>query len=549
MGVSDVGTPLARLRSVYRLELSQPVTESFDSAPYREAVAAARADASLTAREREEVDLIDAKIDMRTHMRGETELLLSAKAKLEKFLETASTPEFLSEARGWLAHINLKLGDRTVAGKFYLDELNRDGSNLSRGVILESLSQTYGYDGNPGLLEHLDDYFDTAEHAVFAVQLLTNPSRGDRGVYSARYGPRVDPIERAYPRIRSLLDRHKELFQSEFAGNSLALLSLRAALRAGDPPGAIQIAAMIPADAQVRLDPDFQWMLASAYFLSHQFAAAEKPLLQLFESSRSSAGQKASAAYGLCGVYRKTGNFIEEIRFASYLRNFPQTFYNADPSEYMSVSWPFDTFDLALLLDAEAPLPALEGFIAKYGQDNSANLVRYALAVRLARLDRYDQAAQVYESISELERAGRMHQLAGLYRETKRSDLSAEQSQAARFALAAYIGSNENKLYFNDKIWSGWQRGALSAERENGFTRSERTAQIALERKLKDDQEEYWRAYTILRGVVQDAEKTDQGRKAAKLAIQCVRRISERFGRRNELVKADLELSRWLMDQ
>jgi hypothetical protein len=324
---------------------------------------------------------------------------------------------------------------------------------------------------------------------------------------------------------------------------------LRAALRAGDPPGAIQIAAMIPADAQVRQDPDFQWMLASAYFLSHQFAAAEKPLLQLFESSRSSDGQKASAAYGLCGVYRKTGNFIEEIRFASYLLDFPATLYNADPSEYMSVSWPFATFDLALLLDAEAPLPALEGFITKYRQDKSVNLVRYALAVRLARLDRYDQSARVYESIPELERAGRMHRLAGLYRETKRSDLSAEQSQAARFTLAEYIGSNENRLYFNDKIWSGWQRGALSAERENGFTQSERTAQIVLERKLKDDQEEYWRAYLILRGVVQDAEKTDQGRKAAKLAVRCVRRISERFGRRNELVKADLELSRWLMDQ
>jgi hypothetical protein len=65
----------------------------------------------------------------------------------------------------------------------------------------------------------------------------------------------------------------------------------------------------------------------------------------------------------------------------------------------------------------------------------------------------------------------------------------------------------------NDKIWSGWQRGALSAENKNGFTQSERAAQIGLERKLKDDQEEYWRAYLILRGVIQDAEKTEQGRK------------------------------------
>jgi hypothetical protein len=38
------------------------------------------------------------------------------------------------------------------------------------------------------------------------------------------------------------------------------------------------------------------------------------------------------------------------------------------------------------------------------------------------------------------------------------------------------------------------------------------------------------------------------GRKAANLALNCVRRISERFGRQEEIRKADIELSKWLRE-
>ena len=107
------------------------------------------------------MDLIEAKIEMRAGQPEEPELLLSAKQKLQRFLRTARTPEFLSEARGWLARIHFLLGEQTAAGKIYLDELNRDGSNLSRETLLDSLRMTYGYDGGPELLAHLEEYFDT----------------------------------------------------------------------------------------------------------------------------------------------------------------------------------------------------------------------------------------------------------------------------------------------------------------------------------------------------------------------------------------------------
>jgi hypothetical protein len=547
MTVSDEDTPLAKLRAAYQ-QISQPVTETFDPAPYRNAVAAARADASPSKRDREEVDLIDAKIDMRAHMPDDSELLLSSKAKLERFLQTAETPEFLSEARGWLAHVYLLLGDQTAAGKIYLDELNREGSNVSRETVHNSLYLTYRYDGGAELLKHLDEYFDTSEHAAFAIQLVTNPPPAADDPQPRGNQAPVDRTAQAYGRIQNLLARHKDLLRSETGSNELALLSMRTAMRAGDPPGAIKIAEMIPADADVRSEPDFKWMLGSAYFLSHKFAAAEKPLLSLFQSPRSAGGEKATAAYGLVGVYRKTKNVVEQIRFALWLRDAPQRFYAHDPPELLSISWSGDTLDWALLLDAEAPLSALEGFVAKYPDTPDTKIVRYALAVRLARLDRYDEAAQIYQSVEAPERAQRMRRLAGLYRETNRADLPVEQSLAARYALAEFISKNEVQLYFNDTLYGGWQGRVLWGESATGFTQAERQAQIALERKLQDDQEEYWHAYLILRGIVQDSGKTELGRKAAKLAVRCVRKIHPRFGRHKELVKADLELSRWLSE-
>ena len=82
---------MAKLRAAYQ-KISQPSDFSFDPVEQRRAVAAARADRSLTPREREEVDLIEAKIEMRAGQPDEPELLLRAKEKLQRFLRTARTP-------------------------------------------------------------------------------------------------------------------------------------------------------------------------------------------------------------------------------------------------------------------------------------------------------------------------------------------------------------------------------------------------------------------------------------------------------------------------
>jgi len=141
-----------------------------------------------------------------------------------------------------------------------------------------------------------------------------------------------------------------------------------------------------------------------------------------------------------------------------------------------------------------------------------------------------------------------MHQLAALYQEASRTDLPAQETLEAKYKLAEFIAAHPDGIYFNDALWDGLQRYALYADQDARFTREERDAAVAGERKLKDDQEERWRAYLILSDVVRDAGKTELGRKAGQLAIRCVRGISrERFGRNEELAKADIELSQWLL--
>ncbi len=497
-------SPLARLRELYR---SVAEVGGVDAGERAELLTATQADASLTPRDREEVRLIDAKIEMRAAEAegADPQLLPGARQKFEAFLATARTPELASEARGWLAHVLYRLGDQTAAGKIYLDELNRDGSNLSRETLLTSLQMTYGYDGGAQLMEHLEDYFDTPEHAAFAIQLATNP-HWDRG-----FGPR--PVERSsnrarYRPVKELLEKH---------------------------------AAAVPAASAIRRDPDFQWMLASSRFLSGNYAAAESPLLALFRSPRATPGQKAAAAYGLCGVYQKRGNVAGQLRYALWLHTqaAPNGIYLSHPAEIadMTVYWASSGWDLALLLDSEAPLEALQQFVEQNPGVPDIRLVRYSLAVRLTRENRYDEAAGVYQAINAQRRATRLRELAGLYRDS---------TPEGRYRVAEFLSRHPEAIYFNDLLWHGYQTYAMTGSTDSRLTRAERQSTMSHERQLKDQQEERWRAYQILREVTRDSSDSALRRKSALLAIECLDHISERFGRRDDIRRATAEMVKLL---
>jgi hypothetical protein len=555
MTAAHGSTALDRLREAYQgiaqLELSyQNPAPLLNLAPLRQAVTAARADQSLARRDKEEVDLVEAKIEMRAGEWGDSNFLQSAERKFQVFLRTARTPEFRSEARGWLAHIHYLFGEQTAAGKIYLDELNRAGSNLSRETLLNSLRMTYGYDGGPELIAHLDEYFDTPEHAAFAIELVTNP-HWQRETDNGRF-VRSPNTSQTYRRIKDLLARHQDLLRSKDGADTLGLLAMRTALRMGDPGGARKIAESVPAATAVHASPDFQWMSASALFLSRDYGLAEKPLLVLFRSPRATRRQRAAAAYGLCGVYWKTGNVAEQIRFALWLHTADRgRQYLPTPSSIsdLSIYWASSGWDLNMLLDADAPVDVLRSFVEQNPNLAGIRLVKYSLAVRLSRQDRYQEAAELYRSIHANRRAQRLQQLALLRQAAERPRMTAQQRLDARYELAEFVAANPDRIYFNDALWHGMQRYALQATSDCRLTRIERTRLMHAERELKDGQDERWQAYLILRDVVRDAGVSNLGRDAAKLALRCLRGINtDRFGCQEEIRHADIDLSRWLQE-
>jgi hypothetical protein len=552
MTAAKGGTPLARLREAYqKISQLEPYYQNQalpDLSPLRQAVTVARADQSLSRRDKEEVDLVEAKIEMRVGEFGDSDQLLSAEKKFKAFLRIARTPEFRSEARGWLAHIHYLFGEQTAAGKIYLDELNRAGSNLSRDTLLTSLEMTYGYDGGPELIAHLDEYFDTPEHAAFAIELITNP-HWQRPDEAGRFVRSPDRSQ-TYQRIKDLLARRDDLLRSRGGADTLGLLAMRTALSMGDPDGARKIAEQLPAAAAVHASPDFQWMSASAHFLGGDYAAAEKPLLTLFHSARAAPSQRAAAAYGLCGVYWKTGNVAEQIRFALWLRTADRGGeYMEAPSRLsdLSIYWASSGWDLNMLLEAEAPVDTLQSFVQQNPNLDGIRLVEYSLAVRLARQERYQEAADLYRSINASRRAQRLQRLASLQQAAEGPAMSAEQKLHARYELAEFIAANPDRIYFNNALWYGMQRYALQAGSDERLTGKERTKLTNAERELKDSQEERWRAYLMLRDVVRDAGADSLGRDAARLAVRCLRGINtDRFGRAEDIRRAEIELSGWL---
>ncbi|MBL8234751.1 MAG: hypothetical protein JNL98_40000, partial [Bryobacterales bacterium] len=462
---------------------------------------------------------------------------------------TARTPEFASEARGWLARIYHLQGDSAKATKIYLDELHRKNSNLSTEVLITSLKLVHGQRGSRDLMKHLEEYFDTPQHAAFAIHTLTNPIRiwaGDRGAE-----PEDEPLPHA--RILKILEKHRHLFRSDAGSRLLALMSMRVALRGGDPKGALQIASHVPGTASIRKDPDFQWMLGSSYFLSRDYAGAEQPLLALHGNPNATPDQRAAAAYGLCGVYQKTRNPVEQLRFALWLTDRAKRggSYRGAPSRNVdfSIYWAPSGWDLALLLDTELSIDDLRAFLDRYPTVPEVRMVKYGLAVRLARVDQYEESARVYESIGVRTRAQRMRVLSKLHREASNSEDPAAANQA-KYRMAQFLEGNSERIYFNDMLWTGLQRYAFGAEEDPHFTRDERELAIENERRLQDEQEERWRAYHLLKEIVETSKDAALRRKSAELSLRCLRRIAtDRFGREEEVRAADIAMSRWLHRQ
>jgi hypothetical protein len=520
----------------------------------------------LTDEERDEINLVDIKMDMMdAKLVDDSALLDNAAKRFSAYSKKTANPYRTSEARGWLAHIHYLKDEYSSAAKIYLDELANPKSVFSRHNLTTSLMILFRYNGSAArLYDHLEEYFDTPAHAIFVINLVTNP------IYS-------NSIERknmanAAQKILSTLQNHRELFNSGKDSEALTLAIMRTALYMGDVDTAMRYAAL-PKKSPVLENPEYNWMLASCCFLKSDYVGAEKPLLKMYHSAETSGMAKKAAAQGLIGVYFKTGKKIDQLHAAFLYEAAANECLNAekspivDPPLYMP--WPYDgwLFDLPYLLDIELSDAELEEYLVRHGQKrlkavsgyysrprSSIEMVEYALAVRYARKEQYEKAASIFEQIGAKPRSARMKKLVGLYENAANLHMEKNSNLEAKYTYASFLEANSTGIFFNDMLWHGYQtwsfisiKGEHLGYRYDGLTRKERDDFIKKERRIRDDQEERWRAYRIFSSIVDEAGPSELGIRAAKKALICLGKISSgRFGRKDEIGHGQAHLIGWL---
>lgn len=547
-----------------------------DWARCRSAVSTALA-GDLTPVQREEARLVGAKVDLRQGETGDLEALKRAGEQFRDFAGTFETPALRSEARGWGARVAYLRGDYPAAAKTYLDELDDPTSIFSREGLVSSLRMLFPYNGSSARLsDHLEDYFDTPAHALFVVNLVTNPVYNDLDERAA--------MAEVARKTLAILEMRSDLFSAGHDAEALVLALMRASLYMGDTRLALAYAERMPQGSPASSRPEYLWMTAACRFLQRDYAAAEAPLVRMLGAEGALRRDRLVASLGLIGVYQKLGRGADQLHAAVLYNqaNREGRFDSLPEGETDYFSGPYFDFlylpasgwlvDLSYLLDVQLEDKDLVLYLKRYDREarkvrvdvatprerTAREAVLYARAVRLARQERYRDAAALFESIGARIRSERMTRLATLHAAAKDASLPREKHLEALFAYADFLQGHSTGVFFNDMLWYGFQRymflnpseRLMSSEDryppetdEQGLTGEERALFMARERRLRDDQEEYWRAYKLFVTVADEAGTSELGKTATEKAVQCLDRIrTDRFGREEEIESAQKNL-------
>lgn len=535
--------------------------------PKLAADARAAAEAALAAKpsaeDAEEMRLILCKVSLReaeSVMRGDPKeggfeerrraALEKARQELTAFVAAAKTPLLASEGRGWLARCHHLLGEPHRAIRMYLDELDRADSAFTRAELELSLGRLMPYNGSDaGLADHLDEYFDTPRHALFAVGLVTNPvvnSDEERKAMAVVGKKALDALE-----------RHRALFAQGEGSDLLAVASMRACLYAGDPARALRVAQALPKDSAALRDPEARWMQGVAHVLLDHYAEAEPHLAAAAGARDAPAEPRGRAFLGLLAVYQKLGRPVDQLltalRYEAWAAaaDRPGATFWAPP---VASDW---LMDVSYLLDVQLTDEQVRAVRASLAREPlrvqwlgekvaAADLVDYALAVRAARRGDYAAAAALFDGLHESERAARMKEAGRLCGPGGDGPPALQ----GRFDCAAFLAAHPDRLFFNDRLWSGFQRMGLLRgwPAPDLLGASEHAALLENERRFQDAQEERWRAFLMFDAVAQQAGHTALGTRAARQALECLARLAgnDRFGRADDIKAARKRLGAWL---
>lgn len=590
--------PLDAVREAYQRLVGAREAGEADDGTLVDGVGAAIAAARLAgpdAAARDELDLVALKVRLRALERDIADEGWADLARaFEAFLARSLTPAIASEARGWRARCLYLSGQRADAAKIYLDELARPGTVFSTESLTLSLQMLYRWNGtDAGLLDDVEAFFDTPSHAVFAVTLLTNPVPNEElgevaGSATAEALGRARRVyrERLASRVITVLEARRDLFQGP-DGDQLAALLMRAALYRGDAEAALRYHERLSPSPTMRSDPDVRWEHAAALSLAGRIGEARGELQRILDDPSLKGTQvQRMAARGVVGLSMQLGDNVEALR-AAFLRapgdDRPMDDVQAEhlaPGRFAArwlipvpEGWAW-SIDLPYLLDvwmsdaeldrARRELPAsVLAMPSAAGAWNAPRLtvgqeIDYARAVRRARASRFASAAVLYERAGNAARAARMRRAATAFAQASAPGASA----ADRIAYAQVLADQPERLFFHDRLYSGYQRLMLATSygcwsppcppvhveaAVSAMPPEVRQAYVRRERRLRDRQEERWQAVQVLLPVVDAERGTADGRAAAQLALECLGRINtERFGRAAEVAALQRRLRTWL---
>lgn len=514
----------------------------------RTAADEAAASGGLSGEFAEEARLIAAKVALRA---GETDAddLPEARRQLTAFLATRPSAARASEARGWLARVTFLEGHGPAAVRQYLDELDRPGPGLSSKVLVDSIRVAFNKDER-AFVDHAADFFDTPRHALFVVNVVTNPE-------SEWAEPRPEADKRRLgQQFLGLLRGHTALFDGSADANALTLALMRMAIYMGDPAGAAKDATRVKPGSALMANVEFNWMLAGAHALQGKQAEAEAPLLRMLNATAATAADRATAAQALVGVYLATHRPVEALH-AAFVHETTPFDDSRDVYDSTRMQWcvACQALDLPYLLDVGLTDAELATYLEKYPKPfgvpisvfrdmsrkmSPPDVVRYSQAVRSARRGDYERARRLYVELGVTWRAARMEKLAQLATRAADTRLDAAARLDARMDIATFLAQNSERVLFNDLLWRGFQTMALTDDDEK------ETA--AKDRALRDSQEELWQAARMFEAIALDrATRAGVARQAGVKMLDALVLINTgRFGRENEINALVTKWKAWL---
>ncbi|HKQ74277.1 MAG TPA: outer membrane protein assembly factor BamD [Blastocatellia bacterium] len=471
---------------------------------------------------------------------------------------------YAPDARGWIAHLLLRSGDRAAALADYYRALSETGAAITKQSLLVSLRLTRGHASDAEIQEVEADLADEPVAALtYAYHTIYNyASRA--GYYDKSYR---DPWEAKQEWEREYLEKQETTLLREASRRELARISAfgatllrrypnsvvsggfalrlaQAQLELGEPESALQSAARaLRTGVRDRERAEALWVKGSSEWRLRNYATARRTLKQLtFEFPQSDLAEGAGRLVAMAA--EDAGDLDGALE------------------QYIALNY---EDDFAYFVDVLMTPEQLAGFIARHPDSPRLNDLNYALAVRYLRAKRWTEAraALALVKVTEQRRAEQYYSweesadpvefrsnrtakvpsdVTGiaarwLWRDLKTAeDLERLERQAAEaqgdeakaealYQIASYLYQSSTLLFYNPGLWSGARHYKLEEVESNNSYRAPGEAQLLWRHAL--EHEPVAHALELYLEVARRFPNTRAARDALYTAAICHERLSD----------------------